>query len=169
MENSEQKAPSKTRTIITRVILVFVLLTAAFFGVRKIQYEMHHESTDNAQVEARLVPVLPRVAGYIKALYVADYADVKKDELLAEIDSAELQLQLEEMEADLAQAETDIENARASITNASASVQSAKANLDVVQTRRDKSQKDFQRDQALFNDGAITQINATFYFFFPAT
>lgn len=156
---SKSKAMSKeqTKTIVTRVILVIVLLIAAYFGYQKINYEMHHETTDNAQVEARFVPILPRVAGYIKTLHVEDYSEVKKDSLLAEIDDSELTLQLEEMEADLAQAETDIENARASINNANASVVSAKANLEVVQTRKDKAQKDFERDQNLLKDGAITQ------------
>ena len=146
-----------TKTLITRGVLVAGLLVAAFFGYKKINYEMHHETTDNAQVEARFVPILPRVAGYIKTLYVEDYANVKKDSLLAEIDDSELALQLEEMEADLAQAETDIDNARANLNNTSVSVISAKANLDVAQTRKDKAQHDFERDQALFKDGAITQ------------
>ena len=61
------------------------------------------------------------------------------------------------MEADLAQAETDIQNALASITNTHASVTSAKSNLDVVLSRKEKAQHDFDRDQNLFKDGAITQ------------
>lgn len=146
-----------TKTLVTRGVLVVGLVVAAYFGYKKINFEMHHETTDNAQVEARFVPILPRVAGYIKALYVEDYANVKKDSLLAEIDDSELTLQLEEMEADLAQAETDIDNARANLNNTSVSVTSAKANLDVAQTRKDKAQHDFERDQALFKDGAITQ------------
>ena len=89
-----------TKTIITRTVLVLGLLVAAFFGYKKINFAMHHETTDNAQVEARFVPILPRVAGYIKALHVEDYAEVKKDSLLAEIDDSELALQLEEMEAE---------------------------------------------------------------------
>jgi len=147
----------QTKTIVTRVILISVLLIAAYFGYKKLNYEMHHETTDNAQVEARFVPILPRIAGYVKALHVEDYSEVKKDSLLAEIDDSELALQLEEMEADLAQAETDIQNARASQTNTGASINSAKANLEVAQTRKDKAQHDFERDQNLFKDGAITQ------------
>lgn len=150
-------ANQTTKTLVTRGILIVGLLAAAFFGYKKVNYEMHHETTDNAQIEARFVPILPRVAGYIKTLYVEDYANVKKDSLLAEIDDSELALQLEEMEADLAQAETDIENARANLNNTNVSVTSAKANLEVAQTRKDKAQHDFERDQALFKDGAITQ------------
>lgn len=146
-----------TKTIITRVVLVIVVIVGGFFGFKKINYAIHHETTDNAQVEARFVPILPRVAGYIKTLHIEDYAIVKKDSLLAEIDDSELALQLEEMEADLAQAETDIENARANITNTGASVTSAQSNLEVVLSRKDKAQHDFERDQNLFKDGAITQ------------
>lgn len=159
MENSDDKKTTP-KTIITRVVIVLVLCVAGFFGFKKIMYEIHHESTDNAQIEARLVPILPRVPGYIKALYVEDYSTVKKDSLLAEIDDSELQLQLIEMEADLAQAKTDIENARASVVNAQSSVESAKSNLSVVETRRDKAQKDLQRDQNLLSDNAITQKQA---------
>lgn len=146
-----------TKTIVTRGILVILLLSAAIFGFRKISYELHHETTDNAQVEARLVPILPRVAGYIKALHIEDYSTVKKDSLLAEIDDSELALQLEEIEADLAQAQSDIENASASITNTNASILSAKSNFEVVKTRKEKAQRDFERDQNLYKDGAITQ------------
>jgi membrane fusion protein (multidrug efflux system) len=76
---------------------------------------------------------------------------------LAELDDAELQLQLEEMNADLAQAETDITNAQASIVNVRASVTSSNSNLDVLQARKEKAESDFKRDQGLFNDGAITR------------
>ena len=154
---SETTAKTTPKTIIVRVILISGLLVAAYFGYKKINYEMHHETTDNAQIEARFVPILPRVAGYIKTLHVEDYSLVKKDSLLAEIDDSELQLQLEEMEADLVQAQTDIENARASITNTNASVTSAKSNLDVAQSRKEKAQHDFDRDQNLLRDAAITQ------------
>ncbi len=154
---SETVAKTTPKTIVVRVILITVLIVAAFFGYKKINYEMHHETTDNAQIEARFVPILPRVAGYIKALHVEDYALVQKDSLLAEIDDSELSLQLEEMEADLIQAQTDIENARANITSSNASVTSAKSNLEVAQTRKDKAQHDFERDNSLFKDGAITQ------------
>lgn len=154
---SNETSKKSVKTIVIRVILGLVLIVGGYFGVKKIIYEMHHETTDNAQIEARLVPILPRVAGYIKTIYVQDYAVVEKDSLLAEIDDSELQLQLEEMEADLAQAETDVENARASITNANASVASVYANLDVVETRQLKAKNDFDRDKNLLADNAITQ------------
>ena len=160
-ENQPETQPVKekmtVKTIIIRVIIVAALLTGAYFGVKKIIYELHHETTDNAQVEAKLVPILPRVSGYITKLYPEDYASVKKDSLIAELDDTELQLELQEMEADLAQAESDISNAQASLANNGASINESQSNVTVSQTRLDKAKTDYARDQNLFHDGAITK------------
>lgn len=156
-EQQQEKPKTSVRTIIFRVVLVLALITGGYFGVKKIIYELHHESTDNAQVEAQIVTIIPRVSGYIKELYVDDYGMVKKDSLIVELDDADLQLQLAEMEADLAQAETDIANAQASMTNAGASISETNSNLDVSQTKKEKAEEDYQRDQNLFRDGAITK------------
>ncbi len=157
-ENSEVvEKKGGAKTIIVRVIIGIAVATGLFFGIKKIIYEMHHESTDNAQIEAKMVPILPRVSGYIKNLYPEDYGTVKKDSLLVELDDADLQLQLAEMKADLAQAQTDIGNANASINNAGASVTETRSNLEVSQTRKDKAHADYTRDQALYRDGAITK------------
>jgi len=155
--NEVAEKKNGARTIIIRIIMVLVLCVGIYFGGKKIYYELHHESTDNAQIEATLVPILPRVSGYVKALYPQDYSTVKKDSLLVEIDDADLQLQLQEMQADLAQAQTDIANAQASIVNAEASLAETKSNLEVAETRKEKAHTDYARDQSLFHDGAITK------------
>jgi len=156
-ETNAVEKQNGAKTIIIRVIIGLVLATVIYFGGKKIYYELHHESTDNAQIEATLVPILPRVSGYIKALYPQDYSTVKKDSLLVELDDADLQLQLAEMKADLAQAQTDIGNANASIRNAGASVTETQSNLTVAETRKEKAHTDYTRDLALYKDGAITK------------
>jgi membrane fusion protein (multidrug efflux system) len=156
-ETNETEKKIGPKAIATRIIIGLVLAAGIYFGGKKIYYELHHESTDNAQIEATLVPILPRVSGYVKAVYPTDYAEVKKDSLLVEIDDADLQLQLQELRADLAQARTDITNAQASIINAQASLTEAQSNLAVSQSRKDKAHLDYVRDQKLYQDGAITK------------
>ncbi len=156
-ETIEVEKKNGAKTIIVRVIIGIVLAVVLYFGGKKVYYELHHESTDNAQIEATLVPILPRVSGYVKALYPQDYSSVKKDSLLVELDDADLQLQLAEMKADLAQAQTDIGNANASIRNAGASVTETQSNLTVAETRKEKAHTDYTRDLALYKDGAITK------------
>lgn len=140
-----------------KVILIGVLGAAAYYGYTKYQYAISHEDTDNAQIETYFVPVLPRMAGYVKSVNVKDYDVVKKDEVLAEIDTDEAHLVLDELNADLLQAQTDIENAKANISNLNVTISSANANLKANYLRREKAKKDADRDANLLADNAITR------------
>ena len=140
-----------------KVILVCVLGAGAYYGYTKYKYATTHEDTDNAQIETYFVPVLPRMAGYVKSVNVRDYDVVKKDEVLAEIDTDEAKLVLEELNADLAQAQTDIENAKANINNLNITIRSSEANLKANYLRREKAKKDAERDANLLADNAITR------------
>lgn len=151
---------SPLKKFLPRIILIIVLGIAGYYGYTKYKYATSHEDTDNAQVETYFVPVLPRMAGYVKAVNVKDYDLVKKDQVLAEIDTDEAKLVLEELEADYKQSLTDIENAKANINNLAMSVKSSDANLKVALLRRDKSRKDGERDRNLLAGNAITQKQA---------
>lgn len=129
----------------------------AYFGYTKYKYATTHEDTDNAQIETYFVPVLPRMAGYVKNVNVKDYDLVKKDEVLAEIDADEAHLVLEELEADLIQSQTEIENAKANINNLNVTINSANANLKANFLRREKAKKDAERDANLLADNAVTR------------
>jgi membrane fusion protein, multidrug efflux system len=154
----EKQNPIKK--FLPRIILLCVLGTAAYFGYKKYQYATTHEDTDNAQVETYFVPVLPRMAGYVKTVNVKDYDVVKKDEVLAEIDTDEAQLVLAELNADYIQSQTDVETAKANINNLDVTVQSATANLKANYLRREKAKKDAERDANLLADNAITRKQA---------
>jgi membrane fusion protein, multidrug efflux system len=140
-----------------RVILLGVLCLGVYYGYTKYKYATTHEDTDNAQVETYFVPVLPRMAGYVKNVNVKDYDLVKKDEVLAEIDTDEARLVLDELQADLIQSQTDIENAKANINNLKVTINSANANLKANYLRREKAKKDAERDANLLADNAITR------------
>ena len=140
-----------------KVILIGVLGAAAYYGYTKYKYAISHEDTDNAQIETYFVPVLPRMAGYVKSVNVKDYDVVKKDEVLAEIDTDEAHLVLDELNADLIQAQTDIENAKANISNLNVTISSANANLKANYLRREKAKKDADRDANLLAANAITR------------
>lgn len=138
-------------------MLIAVLLVAGYFGYRKVNYAMTHETTDNAQVETQITPVLPRVAGYVKHISVKDYDSVKTGDLVVELDDAELQTQLLEMEADYRQAEVDVINAKAALNNAVVSLRVNQGNIELSQVRYKKTEDDLKRDQNLYTDQAITR------------
>ena len=133
------------------------MVIAIFFGYKKISFALSHETTDNAQVETQITPVLPRVAGYVKNVTVKDYDSVKAGQLVVELDDAELQTQLLEMEADYKQAEVDIINAKALLNNALVSLSVNKGNIDISNVKLKKAEEDLTRDKNLYASEAITK------------
>ena len=127
----------------------FLINFFSFFGYKKINFVLTHETTDNAQIETQITPVLPRVSGYVKTISVKDYDSVKVGQLVVEIDDAELQTQLDEMEADYRQAQVDILDSKAALNNALVSLSVNKGNIDINKVRLEKAKEDLRRDKNL--------------------
>lgn len=151
MQAKRKKFPIKQLVIIT------VLLIGGFFGFKKIYFSVTHETTDNAQIETQIIPILPRVSGYVKSISLRDFDSVNKGQLIVELDDAELQAQMIESEADLQQAKTEIVNAQATLQNALSTLAINKGNISLSEVRKKKSDDDQQRDQKLLADGAISK------------
>jgi membrane fusion protein (multidrug efflux system) len=154
------ESQNSIKKYIPRVIIFTLLSIAAYYGYTKYKYAISHEDTDNAQIETYFVPVLPRMAGYVKSVNVKDYDLVKKDQVLAEIDTDEAKLTLDELNADYVQAQTDVENAKANISNLNVTINSSEANLKANFLRREKAKKDADRDANLVAENAITRKQA---------
>jgi len=163
----QQATEQKKKSPIRFIILGLVLLIGGYFGFQKINFSLTHETTDNAQIETQITPVLPRVSGYVKTISVKDYDSVKTNALVVELDDAELQTQLDEMEADYKQAEVDIINARASLNNAVVSLKVNKGNIDINKVRLQQATENLTRDKNLYASEAITkkQVDDSKYVF----
>src|SRR6476661_10292953 len=96
-------APGGKRKIILPIVGLIVLLGLGW-GVKQWLYGRSHESTDNAQVDGHLVPVLAKVAGYVTAVNVAENDRVRADAVLVRIDEREYAVKLAQADADLAAA-----------------------------------------------------------------
>jgi membrane fusion protein (multidrug efflux system) len=140
------------------------------------------ESTDNAQIEADVVPVAPRVGGVILTAKVRDNQHVDKGDVLFEIDPANLDLEVQHAEAMLGAARQKaaaadaqvaivessskggLSSAKASLTGASASVKSAgdaaraaEAAVSRAQTELTLATTERANAQQLLDKGAITK------------
>lgn len=152
MENTNP--PRKKSRVL--FIIIGIVAVAAFFGIRSLLHNLKYETTDNAQIESRSVPVISRVAGYIDSLGVDDYGQVSADQTIIKIDDAEYALAATQAKADWMNARADEANAQAGYQNALANKKLASANADVQLTRLNKAKADFARDEALLKEGAIT-------------
>jgi membrane fusion protein (multidrug efflux system) len=153
MESQKVKKQANIRKVVISVLLVVAL----YFGGRKVVFSLTHETTDNAQVETSIVPVITRIAGYVKTLQVKDYDSVKQNQLLVALDDAELKMQLEEQKADLQQSMAEVSNAKAQLENAILSLKNNKGVIDLKNIRLKKVSADLNRDQNLFKEQAITK------------
>ncbi len=153
----EKQEPKKKKSPIRFVIIGVVVIVGVIFAWKKIAFALSHETTDDAQVETQISPVLPRVAGYVKFIDVKDYDSVKAGQLLVELDDAELQTQLLQMQADYETSQADLVNAQASLKNAQISLGTNKGNIHLSSIKVQQAQDDYQRNQNLYNDQAITK------------
>lgn len=140
------------------------------------------QSTDDAQIEADVVPISSRVPGTILTARVHDNQAVKRGDVLFEIDPATLDVEVARAEAELeaaraqlaaAQAQAAVvrssssgglSSARAALTGASASVRGAAdtiraAEAAVAQRTADlkTAQLELDRVQRLFGKEAVTR------------
>jgi len=151
----EQKKQKQAN--IRKIVIGTLLVVALYFGGKKVVFSITHETTDNAQIETSIVPVLTRIAGYVKTISIKDYDSVGQNQLVAEIDDAELQMQLEEQKADLQQSLADVSNAQAQLENGILALKNNKGLIDLKSIKQKKSNNDLNRDQNLFKEQAITR------------
>lgn len=99
-------APRRSKRAVMYPIIGILLVIALVWGVKRWSYGRTHESTDNAQVDADLVPVLAKVGGYVQTVSVAENQHVEEGAVVVTLDDAELRVRLAQAEADLAAAQS---------------------------------------------------------------
>jgi membrane fusion protein, multidrug efflux system len=101
---AEPDKPSPKKKIVLSIVGVLALILA-FWGFQKWLYGRSHQTTDNAQVDGHIVPVLAKVGGYVKTVNVSENDHVKAGQLLVQLDDADYRVRFQQAQADLAAAE----------------------------------------------------------------
>ncbi|WPR71005.1 HlyD family secretion protein [Flavobacterium sp. NG2] len=157
MENKK----NNTKFILIISALVILGIT---YGTFKYMHSLAHEETDDAQIEKKMNPIIPRVSGYINKVYIKDNNFVKKGDTLFTIDAKEYELKIEEAIANLATAEgnfevskADIGTVLASVSVSDANVQSANGNIESAKIKLGLATNDFNRYSNLYKNHTITK------------
>ena len=102
-------APGRARrNPIPLVVGVVVALALAGLGVRQWLFGRGHVSSDNAQIQGDVIPVLPRVSGFVARVLVKENQRVKAGETLVVLDDRDLVARLAQTDADLAAAQAAV-------------------------------------------------------------
>lgn len=145
-------------------IFAALILLGGSYGVYKYMYSLAHESTDDAQIEKNMNPIIPRVAGYVTKVYVKDNDFVKKGDTLFTIDNRDFLVKVEEAKAALVSAEgsyeaskADIGTAQANVSVSDANIQSAGGSIETAKIRLNRASNDFDRYANLYKNHSITK------------
>jgi membrane fusion protein (multidrug efflux system) len=141
-----------------RVVLALVVLGAVLglgWGLKQWLYGRSHETTDNAQVDGHIVPVLAKVSGYVTAVNVAENDRVRADSTLVRIDEREFAVKLAQADADLAAARAAAGGngqegqAQAAVQNATGQRAALDAGITAARANAVKAEADLRRMREL--------------------
>ena len=139
----EPARKGSTGKVVLLALLAIGLVAGGVYGWRTIHFYQAHVETDDAQVEAHIDPVIPKVAGYVREVLVDDNQRVRQGDRLLTIDDRDYRSRA-------ATAEGELGNARAAVAV-------AKSTMAAAQTNREKTAADLQRYAALRTKEEISQ------------
>ncbi len=158
-------------------ILGAAVLVAGYFGFQKVNYMLHNEDTENSQLETNIVPVLPKVGGWVTSVRIKDNQVVKAGDTLITIDDRDLKIKVLQAQDAVKNAESNLalisanvgtaganektSNAsfqaqNAGIESANAAIATANANVETAKIRVWKATQDYNRYKLLLDEKSIT-------------
>jgi membrane fusion protein, multidrug efflux system len=166
----------------TKLFVLCGALVLIAGGLAVWRYLSSYESTDDAQVDAHLLPISARIRGHVIRVNVADNEYVQKGAVLVEIDPNDYRVAVDQAKADLATAEAtsqslhidvpvtsmttssqvqstaaDVEKNRAGVIAAEKQLAAADAQLDEAQANEVKAQHDLRRYQMLVEADEVSR------------
>lgn len=146
-----------------RVVSIFTAAAIGIVGVLVILYAWqlppftrHAQFTDNAYVRGQTTFISPQVNGYITEVHVQDFAQVKKGELLLQIDDRIYRQRVHQAEAQLAMKIAALNNNLQQRKSAEAVIAKNEAALKNARAQSLKTQADLKRVKELTADGSLS-------------
>ncbi len=154
IEHTEEvKKPKKKASPIlwiTRIILVLVILifTWYIFSDRNTPY------TDQARITELVIPITPRVSGYLTDVNIKLHSRVSFGDLLFKIDTVPFIIAVKKAEA-------NVDNVAQQMGVQSESIKAATSSVGVAKVQLDRSQRNYDRIQRILvkNPGAVSQAD----------
>lgn len=158
----ESQGPSTKKKIILGIVAIVGLLVL-IWAFQKWSYGRSHESTDNAQIDGHIVPVLAKVGAYVKTVSVNENDHVKAGQLLVQLEDDDYRVRLQQAEADLAAAEATAGGggfagqAQAQVQSAAGQRAALDAQIGAARANANKADADLARAKELANKQIISR------------
>ncbi len=139
------------RGLILLAVGALILAAATYWYISNAGYE----TTDDAAVEAHVIQVSPKISAHVKAVHFDDNYQVKRGNLLLELDPRDYEVSLASAVASLASAQSKRTESEAQQNVAQAGLGQAKADLASAQATADNAESDFNRNEQLYKTHVI--------------
>lgn len=143
--NKEVKEVLKEEKSPIRLITIIVLSVCVTMFIWYILSNRHTPYTEQSRLNALVIPIVPKVSGYLKKVNVSLHSKVKKGDVLFQIDPKSYKI-------DLRLAETTIEKATQQMGFQGAGVKSAAGRLGMAKAQLDRAQRNYDRVQVVFKE-----------------
>ncbi len=147
--------PSATALVVILLVAVAGIL-AVLAAWRLPPFVTPYESTDNAYVRGRTTVISPQVSGYVTAVLVRDFADVKAGEPLVRIDDRIYRQRVEQAQAQVDAQGATLANAAQSERSREASLAAQDAAVANAAAQLMRAQADMNRVNDLVTDGSVS-------------
>src|SRR3981081_2404021 len=114
-----------------------------------------YETTDEAAIEGHVIQVSPKLSAHVRAVYFDDNYQVKKGDLLIELDPRDYEVALASSVANLASTQSKLTEAEAQQNVAQAGLGQVKADLESAQATADNARAALGRNEHLFQTHVI--------------
>ncbi|HLR37190.1 MAG TPA: HlyD family secretion protein [Chitinophagaceae bacterium] len=155
-----EKKIKKRKPIYKRVlplVLLAILIGGIIFGIKEYIYYTKYESTDDAQIDADISPVVSRAKGYVQSILFKDNQFVHQGDTLVILDDRDYQLNLEKAKAALIAAKSGVNVSSSNVNSTIANVPPAEAGVNAAKAHLWEVKKTYNRYQNLLKGHAITQ------------
>lgn len=149
-----KRKPYQKKRVIIPVITALIFICLGIFG---IIYSAFYQTTDDAFVEAHMVYFSPKVSGQIIELNVDDNQEVKKGEILAQIDPKDFETALLNAQAKLEKAQADLKVSTSDINKMNAITSSNKNDIQSAKSKLEYATSDYIRYKNAYQDGSVTK------------
>ncbi len=147
-----ERGKSKTRPFIIGGGVFLLIAAIALYLINR-----GYESTDDAFLEAHVMQVSPKIAEKVAAVLVTDNQEVKKGQLLVELDPGDNMAIFRQAQANLASSEAKLVQAKAQLASAQATLAQNRASTDEAKANADNAASEMTRSQGLKQTGVISQ------------
>lgn len=147
----------KKRRKIGPIILIVVLVGGIIFGVREYIFFRHFATTDDAQVNGDINPVVARVGGFVEKILFKDNQYVHAGDTLVILDDRDYMVKLEQAQAAFEAVKAQVGVSQSHVGSTLANVPPAQANVAAIEANLWKVTQDYNRFKNLLEGQAITQ------------